>query len=366
MDRAVRDWINNNDGPPSPSINADILAKRLNKSYTIHGNLLLLPSSALQQVELEDTVGTDGWDRIIEDLYKCISIQLKITHIAVNHPIPLHSKIGSGEDNVIRSPTNFQPVFGDFGPTTCSSPPTQSDLSTALWVTAKQNGIYQTWAPRWTMFSRGNVKEKARILKLPSVQLAIEHGHKDGRGSSAVDLYAGIGYFAFSYVKAGVQKVICWDLNPWSCEGLTRGAKANKWVATRCEDDENSRVAAVTRGAQLIVFNESNGEALRSLLAMRHRIPPVRHVNCGLLPSSAQSWRTAVQALDPELGGWMHIHENFASSEIEQRSEEVRQAIQSLADTLLGHRQVTLEHIERVKTYAPGVWHCVLDIHVMS
>ena len=29
-----------------------------------------------------------------------------------------------------------------------------------------------------------------------------------------------------------------------------------------------------------------------------------------------------------------------------------------------GSSQVEVEHVELVKTFAPGVWHCVFDVHI--
>jgi tRNA G37 N-methylase Trm5 len=51
----------------------------------------------------------------------------------------------------------------------------------------------------------GNIKEKARILGLPK-----HHLEKFPTPVTVVDMYAGIGYFSFSYAKAGVDVVLCW------------------------------------------------------------------------------------------------------------------------------------------------------------
>ena len=64
----------------------------------------------------------------------------------------------------------------------------------------------QTWAPKHTMFSRGNIKEKARVLNLAKQPTAglepgLENTDPEAR-TMAVDLYAGIGYFTFSYAAS--------------------------------------------------------------------------------------------------------------------------------------------------------------------
>ena len=80
----------------------------------------------------------------------------EITHIALNKPII--------ESDIMRRPHNLIPIIGDFGPDISidNKPPspTESDFNRAFWCHVIQNGIYQTWAPKYTMFSRGNIKEK--------------------------------------------------------------------------------------------------------------------------------------------------------------------------------------------------------------
>ncbi|KAF7196593.1 tRNA wybutosine-synthesizing protein 2 [Pseudocercospora fuligena] len=357
MDRAVSAWLAETGLPADdPSI-----TKRLNKSYTIYGCMLLLPATAFEG---------PGWEalgpHLNDDTYKSLYVQicehLKVTHIALNKPIPLNNSTEIGDENILRSPTNFTPLHGKFGPTTCNQPPSQSDFEAAFWVTAKQNGIYQIWAPRWTMFSRGNISEKARLLTLPSVLQAVEHGRESERGCAAVDLYAGIGYFAFSYVKAGISKVLCWDLNPWSCEGLRRGARKNKWTTETFEGDEETLLESE---AEFLVFNETNELAPERIERMRSRLPTVRHVNCGMLPSSRASLGLAAKVLDPEMGGWVHVHENFLVEEIEKKAEETRKELEKILKELGREMEVELEYVNRLKNYAPGVMHCVLDIAVL-
>lgn len=358
MDRVVSQW---SDSLPQPlEQQAREALKRKLKSYTIYGTMLLLPAGTMECLEQNHVMRHNH-----DDLFDRVAEVLQVTHIAVNNPIP-PEKADRDSQNVIRSPINFQPVHGDFGPSQCRWPPSQEEFGEAYWTTAKQNGIWQTWAPRWTMFSRGNISEKARLLELDSVRTAVQQGELDGRGCAAVDLYAGIGYFTFSYLKAGVSKVLCWDLNPWSIEGLTRGAKSNKWKAVTYQADVDLE-DMVKQDSRLLVFEESNERATERLKAMRPYLSPIRHVNCGLLPTSKGSWETAFLVIDPELGGWVHVHENFEQSSIKRLAESVRQQFQHMLENattsgLCGN--VALEGIHEVKTYAPGVWHVVLDIYV--
>lgn len=373
---------------------SDDLLNVLPKSYAIYEPMLLLPSHAFASEPWPTVLSLSLGSKAQQEnrFFALISHEMGVTHIAINAPIPARNSIETScsqspavmEENLLRSPSNLQPVYGDFGPALDAFPlhvPTTEDFDQAFWVSTRQNGITQVWAPRYTMFSSGNVTEKARVLRMPSVQTAINEGKYSGRGCSAVDLFAGIGYFAFSYAKAGVTKVVCWDLNPWSVEGFRRGAVANKWSSriirteqssAKIKDikDESSGDEEVDGSETFVIFSESNENAGKRLAILRSRIPPIRHVNCGMLPSVGQAWKTAVQALDSVLGGWLHLHETVAENEIQRRAESFQKLIFEYYDEL--HRngsrergaRVSIDHIERVKSIGPRLWHIVVDIHV--
>ncbi|KAL2053489.1 hypothetical protein ABVK25_006141 [Lepraria finkii] len=348
-------------------------------SYTIYPPLLLLPASDFSTLKATVAADLDAGD--FSSLYSMLCEAFKVTHIALNAPIPANvakeravqdshiqkqvmSHATDSAPNILRSPTGLTPLQGDFGPVLSPGHvPTEKDFTSAFWCTARQNGIFQNWAPRYTMFSRGNVTEKARVLELES--LTEERMGKKPRQVSAVDLYAGIGYFAFSYAQAGVGKVLCWEINPWSVNGLRRGARGNKWdvkVINSGEYLEEKDCGDET----LLVFQESNEHAAKRIDEMRNKIPPVAHVNCGYLPSSKDSWGVAVQVLDPA-GGYIHAHENVAKRDIEGRETEIVMIFTELVNKKFGQkfgeqRSIECEHVELVKSYAPGVMHCVFDI----
>ncbi|KAF2813145.1 uncharacterized protein BDZ99DRAFT_343087, partial [Mytilinidion resinicola] len=332
-------------------------------TYSVYPPLLLLPAHAFAAPPwLALLAALQTHPRRLAQLYASLAASVHTTHIALNAPIPLQTATTHDAANILRSPVALTPLHNAFGPAptpATQTAPSAADFGDAFWCTARQNGIAQTWAPLYTMFSRGNVAEKARVLRLPSVRGAVEEG-----SCSAVDLYAGIGYFAFSYRRAGVARVLCWELNPWSVEGLVRGCGMNRWGVERMavggEEEEGGKEVPE---AEFLVFQESNEHAGGRIERLRDRLPPVRHVNCGLLPTSRGSWRTAVGAVDPGLGGWVHLHENMAVGEMREKAEEVTREIDRISGEE-GRGRVRLEHVEKVKTYAPGVMHCVLDIWI--
>lgn len=196
----------------------------------------------------------------------------------------------------------------------------------------------------YTMFSRGNITEKARVLTFPDIA-----------GRTVVDLYAGIGYFAFSYAKAGAATVWCWEINPWSCEALLRGAVENGWSVKLVRGGEEVQREDV-EGVGIVVFMEDNVAAGRRVERMGGE-EEVRHVNLGLLPTSRGSWGTAVRVLGRR--GWVHVHGNVGAGEVEGWGEEVVGEFGALDG-----REVRCVHVEEVKTFAPGVVHCVLDLYI--
>lgn len=252
--------------------------------------------------------------------YRALAHALSATHLALNAPIPATS--------LLRLP-HTTPLHGELD---------------GLWVTCTQNGIHQTWAPQHTMFSRGNLTEKTRVLGFPRVAAA-----------HVADLYAGIGYFAFPYVAAGAARVWCWELSTWSCEALRRGAAMNGWGVVVV--GAGAPVPELTADIRLVVFCEDNrmaGERLREV-GVR-----VRHVNLGLLPTSKGAWGTALDVVDES--GWVHVHENFAEGEQRERCAEVVDVFRRLEGER--GREVVGGHVQRVKTFAPGVVHCVVDVRI--
>ena len=384
-----------------PILSAESLPKR----FTIYSPLLLLPVNFLSHTTAWQSLYSHLDARQKVDLFSSIAAAFtksgqNVTHIALNAPIPASEtddKVETRGDNVLRRPRNLVPVHGDFGPSALLDSfalvPSQKDLDAAFWVMSRQSpAIIQVWAPRWTMFSRGNVSEKERILgangsgPFPGLSTS-ELGQTLGK-AEVLDMYVGIGYFAFSYLARGVKRVWGWDLNPWSIEGLRRGCEANGWrsllvrvadngsldntsveniAKTIIESDENDQQQSI-RCVAFLGDNKWSTQIMEQLLqTMRpahgnqHELN-VRHVNLGLLPTSKHSWESAVRVVG-ELGGWLHVHENVQVSSIEAQTREIVRTLKELLRTgRPGDWQVQCQHVEHVKTYAPGVMHCVFDV----
>ena len=146
------------------------------------------------------------------------------------------------------------------------------------WTEHVDNGVKYVFDVTKCIFSSGNVTEKLRVATF------------DCTDETVVDLYAGIGYFTLPYlVHARACFVHAWEWNRHAVEALHRGLKANG-VTERCtvHSGDNRRAVSLLRGR-------------------------ADRVNLGLIPSSERGWPVACALLNPESGGWLHIHGNVTS-----------------------------------------------------
>jgi tRNA wybutosine-synthesizing protein 2 len=436
VDRLITDT-----GVNSTNDAKQLLLARAPKRWVVYEPMVLLPSGSFSAQpwpallsSLTSAQKEPLWTAILARLSP-VNAKPPLTHLAINEGIPLHLTQSPDEqrqegeahdenkdekENLLRAPTNLQPLYGDFGAlpsSSPSSPPTSADFTSALWVSTTQNGLVQTWSPLHTMFSRGNIKEKARLLSFHSPNTTTSsltpaqqqrrtmlnpQGSAQAQAQAkvqrrvvapgkkekwAVDLYAGIGYFVFSYARLGMR-VLCWEVNPWSVEGLRRGAERNGFSVRVIIPPSSTPAAGVGGNSsgeigledddiitasteQIIVFLEDNALAAGRIAAARRQgwAGEVVHVNCGFLPSSEGVWRDAFGMVDRQ--GWLHLHENVGVQDIDARKGEVQGIFDRWRTEDDGNErqegreaEVEVEHVELVKTYAPGVWHCVFDVFI--
>ncbi|KAF8966374.1 hypothetical protein BGZ46_000378 [Entomortierella lignicola] len=253
--------------------------------------------------------------------------------------------------------------------------PTIENFSKAYWAETCQNHVWYRWAPMFTMFSAGNITEKERVAKSRPIF--------DARGKTVVDLYAGIGYFSLVYlVHAGAKTVHACEWNPWSVQGLLQGATKNEIsykvyrgrdiISTDQEspDQKDEQLFELgdapkpTHGkkpkeyGQLVVYPGDNAQWINFFENQAH------HVNLGLIPSAEPGWVLGVRALCPQEGGYLHVHHNIRVGEEETFKTYLLESLQGLfakwkQDSLW---QLDIRHIENVKSFAPMVYHYVIDI----
>ena len=197
-------------------------------------------------------------------------------------------------------------------------------------VCHKENSIIFEFDTTKVMFSSGNVSERIRISNFDCLDEIV------------LDLYAGIGYYTLPLlVHANVKLLYACEMNPDSIYFLKKNLIHNG-VSEKC------------------VINEGNNS---SILSNPNIIGEVNRVMLGLLPSSRDGWGLAIQALNPK-GGILHLHGNCVSKEEKKWAKEVLEELKKISDKLNRNFRFKLEHIEKVKSYAPKINHVVLDIIV--
>uniref|UniRef100_A0A1J3EYD8 tRNA wybutosine-synthesizing protein 2/3/4 n=2 Tax=Noccaea caerulescens TaxID=107243 RepID=A0A1J3EYD8_NOCCA len=192
------------------------------------------------------------------------------------------------------------------------------------WVDHRENGILYSFNATKCMFSWGNLSEKLRM------------GNMACQNEVVVDLFAGIGYFVLPFlVRAKAKLVYACEWNPHAIEALRHNVEANS-VSDRCFILEGDNRITAPKGV-------------------------ADRVCLGLIPTSEGSWVTAIQALRPE-GGILHVHGNVKDSDVTIWAEHVSKSFSDIAKAEGRSWEVTVEHIEKVKWYAPRIRHLVADV----
>lgn len=285
--------------------------------YSLYPPLILLPTGGSLGVYKANAT------TLLEKFPHC-------THVAIN------KRIKTGDP--VRRP-QIEPLVGDFGRFEELNEPTSESFNSAFWASSTQNGIYQTWAPMYTMFSRGNVTEKKRVLTMFDSQSPI-------KDSTVIDLYAGIGYFTFPYAKQKPRVLYCWEINPWSIEGLLRAAKINKFRAKLVRRNE---AYVPDEADQIVVFAEDNKHALDRL--NRLHLERLSHINMGLLPNAHDAIPVALKLCESSRNDFtmIHLHENIRSDSCQSWKEHFARSLGKCS------------HLERIKQYSPGIIHVCGD-----
>ncbi len=215
-------------------------------------------------------------------------------------------------------------------------------------------------------FCSGNVTERMRM------------GGPTRRtvGEVIVDLYAGIGYYTIPFlVHGGARCVFACEWNPNSAIALRMNlVKAGVNVLEGNPSGfvgDNSHDLINEEKSFCKVFEGDNSMSARregSLYSIADR------VSLGLIPSSIPGWPLGVNVLKYE-GGMLHVHENVKDDEMDQWVVNTCQQFEELFEkkkqyysseelAVYGSFVMTVQciHLERVKSYAPHLYHVVADL----
>lgn len=181
----------------------------------------------------------------------------------------------------------------------------------------RENGcVFKIDAMR-LMFSKGNLTEKKRMSKL-------------GTGEIVVDMFAGIGYFSIPMaVHANPRKIYSIEINPVSYEYLKENVRLNKV-----------------------------GNIVESLHGDCAQLTPVGVANRVIMGyfDGLEYLEYGIRALVPD--GILHYHESVPEAVASRPVERIIEEASKLG------RSVEIIEVHRIKKYAPGVWHVVVDARV--
>lgn len=230
------------------------------KHWEIHNDLVLFPANSFNTIFTEQLL-SKNLESARKQLCHAICDILSVQRIAMKNP-------GGILNDDFRSPS----VTLLHGFKSKETPNEPEILFT--WAQRTENGIIQTWDITQCMFSVGNISEKIRVANF------------NCENEIVVDLFAGIGYFVLPYlVHAKAEHVYACEWNPSSVKALKRNLDLNHIPESKY---------SILEGDNRMVCPRN----------IAHR------VNLGLIPSAEGSYKTAVEALNGNFGGVLHIHGN--------------------------------------------------------
>lgn len=185
----------------------------------------------------------------------------------------------------------------------------------------KENGVKYKLDPSKIMFSSGNMDERKRM------------GELDCTDEIVVDLFAGIGYFSLPIaVHTDPKKVFCCELNPIAFSFLKENIVLNQVsdvITPLVGDNRNVAPRNVADRVLMGFFGDT------------HKYLPV-----------------AFQSLYYHTG-IIHFHDTFPDTDVPQVPMSFIQEIAKQYNS-----SVSLSHVQKVKSFAPGISHYVLDVLV--
>jgi tRNA wybutosine-synthesizing protein 2 len=183
----------------------------------------------------------------------------------------------------------------------------------------KENGVLFKFDPAKLIFSSGNIDERERIAIIP------------GPDEIIVDMFAGIGYFSLPIaVHSRPQKIYACELNPVACDYLQENIKLNK----------------VEEIVEPILGD--NRETAPENVADR--------VIMGYIKQTHEFLPKALRILKDGIG-ILHYHDTSPNELLPDKPfTDVKTAAAEVS------REAELLNYYKIKSYAPGVSHVVIDV----
>jgi len=282
---------------PTVEVDAEILENRLHPAERVRMRLSSLPEWARELVP-------DCWDRVGDVLLLKMPLELK----------PYAREIGRAFAEVLR----VKAVLWDMGVEGELREPKVRFIHGSDAVTIhREHGIAYMLDASRIMFSSGNVEERKRMATIRA------------KGEVIVDMFAGIGYFTLPLaLHSGARKIYACEKNPLAYGYLVKNVELNNVAHIVVPLQGDNREVAPRGVADRVVMGYVRTE--------------------GFLPVAMEVLR--------EEGGVVHYHTTA-------REEEIWDGVLSTLRMAGEERGFEMEVLyrKRVKSYAPRVWHVVVD-----
>lgn len=185
----------------------------------------------------------------------------------------------------------------------------------------KENVILYKLDVAQLMFSKGNLNERKRLVE------------KVKQGETVVDMFAGIGYFSLGLAKFSKAKNII---------AIEKSSKAYNALVENIALNKITNISAMLGDSRI---------AAKGLPGIADRIV------MGYLPKTEQFLPAAIFMLKRR--GTIHFHNTYRRKELWQKPMTDLEAVCKGMNC-----SFHTETKKKVKSYAPNVWHVVMDIGI--
>eukprot|EP00916_Digyalum_oweni_P003151 GHVL01005667.1.p1 GENE.GHVL01005667.1~~GHVL01005667.1.p1 ORF type:complete len:515 (-),score=71.19 GHVL01005667.1:85-1629(-) len=208
----------------------------------------------------------------------------------------------------------------------------------------KENNITFKFDATILMFCPGNGTIRKRIAK------------EVMDGEVVVDCFCGIGYFSLGIAKRGKAKSIhACDHNLTALQALAESALLNNISPS------SSALNIVLSKAESLTHSSPEQSKIGGFSCERCLPFTADRVLLGLIPSSEVGWRSACELAKSD-GAVLHVH--GVSNSSNAFSQHVVNELHRIMLDIHKKKNVSVKilRVEKVKSYAPRLWHFVIDV----
>ncbi len=234
--------------------------------------------------------------------------------VIINIPSEIYEhryKIGKAFADVLKAKSvlNYKGVYGEL-----RIPDVEFIYGMDAETIHVENGIYYKFDASKIMFSSGNVDERIRMSKI------------NVENEKIVDMFAGIGYFSIPLAKYGKpNEIIACEKNEVAYIYLNENIKLN-----------NVKIRPVLGDNRDLNIKNYADRIIMGYVHTREFVPK------------------ALEILKDE--GIIHFHDTWTTDELKNKDETINNIFNSV--------KFEIKRFHVLKSYAPHIWHIVIDIFI--